>query len=196
MLGANTVAAAQAAEQKEFEGWMGFYSGLEAILEGVGLEIVSTLYSADVGGQDLDDKVQEIMAQHSRGYHDLIAIAVFNGLMNAIYRLPMKPVIGGAFTHAGQFMYDRGIVNMEHWNLPKASQATLTLGVLMILAPSIVHRLGIADQGILRESWADSWEINYGEVVHILALRRFIRDVGERGPLNQTATGSKRRRVD
>lgn len=114
-------------------------------MERIACGIVSFMYSAEWGqwaGSNLDEAIQETMVQYPGGLHELIAVAVFESLMDIIYRLPTKSLLGHAFNTAGKVMYARGFVNMGHQSLPKASQAMRTLGILMILAPSIVSTLG------------------------------------------------------
>lgn len=97
-------------------------------------------------GSSLDEAIQETVVQYPSGLQELIATAVSKSLMDTIYQLPMKLLLGQAFHTAGKFMYARGGVNMEHQSLPKASQAMHTLRILMILPPSIIYtlRFGLA----------------------------------------------------
>lgn len=50
-----------------------FFACLEAIVEGIATEIVSTLYRAELTGPNLDDTVKESVAEHFGYFKDLIA---------------------------------------------------------------------------------------------------------------------------
>lgn len=58
------MAAARATNPARFQDGKTFYAGLEAIIEGIATEIVSTLYSAELISSNLDGTVKESVIQH------------------------------------------------------------------------------------------------------------------------------------
>ncbi|MCJ1271918.1 hypothetical protein MMC22_011823, partial [Lobaria immixta] len=56
--------AARATDPARFQDGKTFYAGLEAIIEGIATEIVSTLYSAELISSSLDGTVKESVIQH------------------------------------------------------------------------------------------------------------------------------------
>lgn len=72
---------------------------------------VSFMYSAEWAQwveSSLHEAIQETVVQYPSGLQELIATAVFKSLMDTIYQLPMKLLLGQAFHTAGKVMYARG----------------------------------------------------------------------------------------
>ncbi|MCJ1266815.1 hypothetical protein MMC22_006700 [Lobaria immixta] len=102
--GENAVAAPTFQEKKAV------FNDLEDILERIACGIVSFMYSAEWAGSNLDEAIRETMVQYLGGLHELIAVAVFESLMDTIHRLPTKGLLGHAFNTAGKVMTFRRLM--------------------------------------------------------------------------------------
>ncbi len=109
--------------------------------------IFSALTNAEKPGHNLDVTVQEIVAQ-AGGWYERLAIAVFNAIQKALKEgSPIREAMKGAYDRASKAAAGIGDFARDHPLYTAAICAVIALGILMILAPYIIHALGFGVLG-------------------------------------------------
>ena len=116
-------------------------------VQDVAAAILSALHKADNPGHDLDLAVQDIVSQ-AGGWYEHIAIAVLTALRNALMEgSPMRQAMGVAFEKARDAAAGIADFAREHPLYTAAICAVIALGILVILAPSVIAALGFSELG-------------------------------------------------
>lgn len=109
--------------------------------------ILSILQNAEKAGKSLDIAVQDIATQ-AGGWRERLAIAVLTALLNALKGgTPFQEAMSGAYQKASDAAAGIADFAREHPLYAAAVCAVVALGILMILAPYIIHALGFGVMG-------------------------------------------------
>lgn len=121
-----------------------FFQDLEANLEVQASNIVFFMHNAELDSLNLREVAKDIMIQQPKGLEELMSIAIFNLLMLAIGRgYRMGEVMSSALKTAADAMnFSTYCVQTSQPHFPMAKNVIITLGVMLILTPQIVHALG------------------------------------------------------
>ncbi|MCJ1228381.1 hypothetical protein MMC12_005042 [Toensbergia leucococca] len=145
--------------------------------------ILSTLQDAEKPGRHLDIAVQDIIHQaggvHTNGIMEKIANAVLAKLQDFLKEgSPMRQVMQDAYDKACDAATAIKGFAREHPVLVGVFCAVIALGILILLAPCIIHALGFSELGPIEGSFAAAWQSTYGGVVESGSLFSYLQKLG------------------
>ncbi|ERF76607.1 hypothetical protein EPUS_04427 [Endocarpon pusillum Z07020] len=128
--------------------------------EELAASILSTLFTAEKSGHDLDRRVQDIV--RSCGWYEGLAKRVLDGLVAAV---KSGAAMGGAMKEAS----DKATVAAsdfvhEHPVFTAAVAVVVAIGILVLLAPWAVEALGFGELGPIEGSFAAWWQSTFPDV--------------------------------
>ncbi len=116
--------------------------------EAIASDILAALFTAPKAGRDLEATINDIAAQ-SGGWSERIALYVLEGLKKALQKsaATFKGALKQAYDRASEAALKiEGLVK-EHPYYAAAIVTIIALGVLVILAPAVIHALGFGVLG-------------------------------------------------
>jgi ElaB/YqjD/DUF883 family membrane-anchored ribosome-binding protein len=109
--------------------------------------IFSALANAEKPGHNLDVTIQDIVAQ-AGGWYERLAVAVFDAIQKALKEgSPIREAMKGAYEKASEAAVGIADFARDHPLYTAAICAVIALGILMILAPYVIHALGFGVLG-------------------------------------------------
>lgn len=128
--------------------------------EEIAASILSTLFTAEKSGHDLERTLQDIV--HSCGWYEGLAKRVLDLLVDA---LKTGKAMAGAMKEA----YDKAAAiasDFVHKNpvLTAVIATVVAIGILAILAPWAVEALGFGELGPIEGSFAAWWQSTFPDV--------------------------------
>ncbi|MCJ1403304.1 hypothetical protein MMC11_006527 [Xylographa trunciseda] len=115
--------------------------------EEIATTILTTLLTAEKPGRSLNIALNDIVAQ-SGGWTERIAIAVLNAVQNALKEgSPLREAMKDAYEKAVDVAAEVLGFARDHPVLTEVVCAVIALGILMLLAPWVIHALGFGMLG-------------------------------------------------
>ncbi|MCJ1393178.1 hypothetical protein MMC18_006050 [Xylographa bjoerkii] len=115
--------------------------------EEIATSILTTLLAAEKPGHSLSIALNDIIVQ-SGGWTERIAVAVLNAIQNALKEgSPLREAMKDAYEKALDVAAKVLGFARDHPVLTGVFCAVIALGILMLLAPAIIHALGFGVLG-------------------------------------------------
>lgn len=123
--------------------------------------IVDDISSAEKPGRNLEDTINDIVAQ-AGGWSEAIAAAILRLLEAALKTgAPMGAAMRDAYNRSVAAAETLTSFAREH----PVFCTVVALGVLAILAPAVISALGFTAEGVMEGSFAAAWQSTYGGFV-------------------------------
>ncbi|EON65862.1 hypothetical protein W97_05104 [Coniosporium apollinis CBS 100218] len=146
--------------------------------ESTASDILTALFSATKAGRDLEATVNDIALQFG-GWSEHIAQYVLDGLKKALQSASaLKGPAKEAYERACEAAMKIEGLAKEHPYYAATILTVIALGVLIILAPAVIHALGFGVLGPVEGSFAAAWQSTYGGMVEAGSLFSYLQKLG------------------
>jgi len=141
--------------------------------------ILTTLLTAEKPSRSLNITINDIVAQ-SGGWTERIAVAILNAVQNIIKEgSPLREAMKDAYEKALDAAAAVLGFARDHPVLTGVFCVVIALGILMLLAPAVIHALGFGILGPVEGSWAAAWQSSvYGGTVRAGSLFSYLQKLG------------------